>query len=61
MTKYIQMPDSDKIDIQALSIKCRCKKCGWLWGAYIKLDGSYPANFDVCNRCKNLEKEGGKQ
>jgi len=58
MRMKIQIPESEKIFIQAISIKCQCKKCGWLWGVTINTDGKPPVKFDECNRCKSIE-EGG--
>lgn len=53
----IQLPESQKIDIVSISLRCKCKKCGWVWGVYLYKDGTTPPNFDTCRRCESLNKE----
>lgn len=54
--KTINLPASEKVNILAISLKCQCKKCGWIWSTSLGFDGKPSIDFDVCNRCKSLEK-----
>jgi len=56
--KTIHLPESKNIDILAISVRCRCSKCGWIWGVYLNSDGKTPPHYDTCKRSNSINQFG---
>ena len=56
----VNLPESKKVSITAISVKFRCNECGNTFGTYLDKDGNLPLNYDLCFKCegKKLYFEG---
>lgn len=57
----IQIQQSNKVTLRGISMKVTCNVCNSTWGFWLGMDGSYPANWDICRLCEEKKSNLGKE
>jgi hypothetical protein len=50
--KVINLPEIQKVEVIAIVIRLRCKKCYSQYGVYLKENGSLPDGWELCLKCE---------